>query len=212
MSTTEPAARAAPLVPADHGPLGLRERKKLKTRQSIQREAFQLFAEKGFDATSVDQIAAAAEVSASTFFRYFPTKEDVVVTEEYDPMLAVALRARPLDEPILDAIRRAVTDLVGQLLAADREELLFRAHLMETVPTLRARLMDEQLRSQDAVSALIAERTGRPPGDLEVTCAAAMIIAISSSVVRHWVRRGGTDDLAELFDRHLGLLSSGLRL
>jgi AcrR family transcriptional regulator len=196
----------------DQGTPGLRERKKLKTRQSIQREAFRLFAEKGYEATSVDQIAAAAEISPSTFFRYFPTKEDVVLTEEYDPMLAVALRARPADEPILEAIRQAVTDSANQILAADREELLFRAHLTFTVPALRARSMDEQLRSQDAVSVLIAERTGRDLDDLEVNCAAAMIIAISTVVVRHWVERGGTGDLAELFDHHLGLLSSGLRL
>jgi AcrR family transcriptional regulator len=192
--------------------LGLRERKKLKTRHTIQREAFRLFAEHGYDATSIDQIAAAAEISPSTFFRYFSTKEDVVVSDEYDPMLAVALRTRPADEPILDAIRHAISDLMNQMLAADRDELLFRARLTYTVPALRARSLEEQLRSQDAVAALIAERTGRSPNDLTVNCAAAMITAVAAVIVRHWVEGDGVDDLAELFDRHIALLSSGLHL
>jgi AcrR family transcriptional regulator len=206
MSAMEPSTTASSGTP------GLRERKKLKTRHTIQREAFRLFAEHGYDATSVDQIAAAAEISPSTFFRYFSTKEDVVVSDEYDPMLAVALRARPADEPILDAIRHAINDLMNQMLAADREELLFRARLTYTVSALRARSLEEQLRSQHAIAALIAERTGRTPNDLELNCAAAMITAVSAVVVRHWVERDGVDDLAELFDRHIGLLSSGLQL
>ncbi len=206
MSTTEPTTTT------DGRTHGLRERKKLKTRRTIQREAVRLFAEQGYDATSIDQIAAAAEVSPRTFFRYFPTKEDVVVTDDYDPMLAVALRARPADEPILDAVRHAVRDSANQTLTADRDELLVRARLTYTVPALRARSMEEQLRSQDAVAALIAERTGRAPDDLEVNCAAAMIVSIAAVVVRHWVDHDGIDDLAKLFDRHLSTLSSGLQL
>jgi AcrR family transcriptional regulator len=197
---------------SDRHPLSLRERKKIKTRHSIQAEAFRLFAEKGYDATSVDEIAAAAEVSPSTFFRYFPSKEDVVFEEDYDPLLARSLRARPPQEPVLDAIRHAVTDSVHLILAADREALLFLSRLIQSVPALRARSMEDQARSQRAVAALIAERLGRAPDDLEVNCVAATVVAISTTVVQHWVDGGGTEDLAQLFDRHLGLLSGGLQL
>ncbi|MGH3378360.1 MAG: TetR family transcriptional regulator, partial [Actinoallomurus sp.] len=77
--------------------LGLRERKKLKTRRSIQQHALRLIHEQGYEATTVEQIAEAAEVSPSTFFRYFPTKEDTILTDEYDPLIMESLRAQPPD-------------------------------------------------------------------------------------------------------------------
>ncbi|WP_405775938.1 TetR family transcriptional regulator [Streptomyces sp. NBC_00859] len=192
--------------------LGLRERKKLKTRRAIRRAAYRLFAEQGYAATAVDQIAEAAEVSPSTFFRYFPTKEDVVLDDEYAPVLGEALKSRPADEPIVDAIRHALTDSPARLVGAERDELLFRTRLAVTVPAIRARAADEQRRSQDAVAALIVDRTGREPDDLDVHCAAAAIIAVFSSVVRYWTEGGGSEDLAELYDRQLALLATGLRI
>ena len=74
---------------------GLRERKKQQTRAAIQREALRLIAERGYHATTCEQIAAAAEVSPATLFRYFPTKEDIVLQDGYDPVIASAVLARP---------------------------------------------------------------------------------------------------------------------
>ncbi|WP_328320439.1 acyl-CoA-like ligand-binding transcription factor [Streptomyces sp. NBC_00388] len=206
MSPRETPAPSAPPAP------GLRERKKLKTRQAIRREAYRLFAEHGYAATTVERIAGAAEVSPSTFFRYFPTKEDVVLDDEYAPMVSAALRSRPAGEPVVDAIRHALTGSLAGLLDADREELLFRIRLALTVPAIRIRAVEEQLRSQDAVAELIVERTGRPLGDLEVRCAAAAITAVFATVVRHWAEGGGAGDLARLYDRQLSLLAHGLRV
>lgn len=191
-------------------PLGLRERKKQKTLERIRREAYRLFAENGYEATTVDQIADAAEISPSTFFRYFPTKEDVVVQDEYDPALADAIRARPADEPMVDALLNALKGPLGQMLEQDREELLLRTRIMFSDPAIRARSVAEQQRSEDAIAAIIAERTGRDAADLEVKCAAAAIIAVFTTLVRHWVEGGGTEDLAGLYERHLPLLSRGL--
>src|SRR3954454_2338660 len=87
---------------------GLRERKKQKTRWAIQEHALRLFGEQGYDATTVEQIAAAAEVSPSTFFRYFPTKEDVVLQDDYDPMLIAAVDAVPADVGPVAALRQAM--------------------------------------------------------------------------------------------------------
>lgn len=200
--TSSPGAASAP---------GLRERKKRKTRQAIRREAFRLFAAQGYEATAVDQIAAAAEVSPSTFFRYFPTKEDVVLYHDDDPVLIEALTGRPADEPVMDAIRHSLADSLAQLLAADREELLFRARLTFSVPAIRARSMDEQLNNQAALAGLIAERAGLDVDDLGAKCAAATIVAVFTTVVWHWVDSGGVEDLTALHERHLGLLCHRLR-
>ncbi|MCX4403616.1 TetR family transcriptional regulator [Streptomyces sp. NPDC059837] len=191
-------------------PLGLRERKKQKTRERIRHEAYRLFAEHGYEATTVDQIADAAEVSPSTFFRYFPTKEDVVIQDEYDPALAQALRARPADEPIVEAIVSSLKGPMGQMLQQDREDLLLRTRLTFSDPAIRARNVAEQERSERTIADLIAERTGRAPGDLEVKCAAAAIIAVFTALVRHWAESDGQEDLAALYERHLPLLSRGL--
>jgi AcrR family transcriptional regulator len=192
-------------------PLSLRERKKLKTRENIKREAFRLFTERGFDATSVEQIAAAAEISASTFFRYFPTKEDVVLDDDYDSALAEALRSRPADESVIDALRNALKGALSQMLAEDRADLLFRTRLAASVPSIRARSLEDQLDSQTGIAAVIADRAGRDPADLEVKCAAAAIIAVCTAVVWHWTEHD-EEDLAELYDRQLGLLATGLGL
>lgn len=192
--------------------MSLRERKKRKVRQTIRQEAFRLFAEQGYQATTVDQIAAAAEVSPSTFFRYFTTKEAVILSDEYDPVLAEALARRPKGEPVITAVRHALTDSLLQVLQADRDELITRIRLTFTDPDIRARAMDEQLRNQDAAAEALAEHVGRPADDLEVKCAAAAIIAVSMTVLRHWVDGGGTADLAELYDRQLEVLATGLRL
>jgi AcrR family transcriptional regulator len=202
MSTKE-----TPAVP----PLSLRERKKLRTREAIRREAYRLFAEQGYEATTVDQIAEAAEVSPSTFFRYYPTKEDVVIVDDYDSALGDALRARPAGEPIMTSIRAALADSLGRIIESDRDELLLRTRLSFNDPAIRARSWDEQQRSQDALAAVIVERTGRSPDDVEVHCAAAAIIAVSAAVVRHWVERDGADDLVALYDQPFRLLAEGLR-
>ncbi|MET8809263.1 TetR family transcriptional regulator [Streptomyces sp. NPDC004546] len=191
-------------------PLGLRERKKQKTRERIRREAYRLFAEHGYEATTVDQIADAAEISSSTFFRYFPTKEDVVIQDEYDPALADAIRSRPAGEPIVDAILSSLKGTLGAMLQQDREDLLLRTRITFNDPAIRARNMAEQERSERAMAEVIAERTGRNAADLEIKCAAAAIIAVFTTLVRHWVEGDGKENLAALYERHLQLLSRGL--
>src|SRR2546422_11555826 len=117
---------------------GLRERKKLKTKEAIQREAMRLFQEQGYEATTIEQIAEAAEISPSTFFNYFPTKEDVVFNDPYDPIFISLFLARPSDEPLSVALRRTFSESLSGLLERDRDTILARVKLKVGVPALRA--------------------------------------------------------------------------
>jgi AcrR family transcriptional regulator len=94
---------------------GLRERKKQKTRWAIQEHALRLIAEQGYDATTVDQIAAAAEISPSTFFRYFPTKEDLIIEDEYDALMLDRLSKLDPAVPPMEAVRRVITGALAAM-------------------------------------------------------------------------------------------------
>src|SRR4029453_5997385 len=121
-----------------------RERKRTRTRLMIQSEALRLFAEKGYADTTVEEIADAAAISPRTFFRYFPTKEDVVLWDEYDPQVGELLAARPDDEPVAESFRAIMRETLAGLLRRDPNELLTRVRLLSSVPELRARVLEMQ--------------------------------------------------------------------
>src|SRR5215470_5069758 len=102
---------------------GLRERKKAKTRAAIQRHALRLFREQGYEATTVTQIADAAEVSESTFFRYFPTKEHLVLEDDLDDALMASFEAQPAGLTPVQAMRAALRDVFGTLPPEGRAEI-----------------------------------------------------------------------------------------
>src|SRR5713226_9710789 len=146
---------------------GLRERKKLKTKEAIQREALRLIAAQGYAETTIEQIAAAAEISPSTFFNYFPTKEDVVLFDRYDPLLESFMLALPQDEPLSRSIERALTMFAGAI-EADRNTILVRAKLGLEVPEVRARFWEELEKAQNLFAGIVAKRTGREAADFEL--------------------------------------------
>ncbi|GLV72521.1 hypothetical protein Shyhy02_05240 [Streptomyces hygroscopicus subsp. hygroscopicus] len=168
---------------------GLRERKKIKTRQAIRRAALRLFAEQGYEATPVDRIAAAADVSTSTVFRYFPAKEDIVLTDEYDVLMAEAIRERPPDEPPAVSLRHAVVGLLGPAAGAEREELLVRLALVQQVPTLRARMSGGLADNGVLLGEVLAERSGRAPDDFEVRVVVGAILGALREAVFHCLER-----------------------
>ncbi|KEF07213.1 TetR family transcriptional regulator [Streptomyces rimosus subsp. rimosus] len=190
---------------------GLRERKKIQTRQAIRRAAYRLFEEQGYDATPVDRIAEAADVSPSTVFRYFPTKEDIVLTDEYDPMLEAELRARPADEPMIESLRHVTVEALRRITVEERTELVQRARLMREVPAIRGRMAENTARDTDMISAVLAERSGRPADDLEIRVIAAALLAALQEALMRWVADGQRDDLEGLIDRAMDVLARGLR-
>jgi AcrR family transcriptional regulator len=148
--------------------LGLRERKKLRTRATIREQALRLFVEQGYAQTSIEQIAEAADISPSTYFRYFPSKEDVVMADDLDPILLKALAEQPLDLPPLTALRRAITKTLTELSQEDLERERERQQVIFSVPELRQAIMAELYRAIDMIATATAERLGRSPDDFEV--------------------------------------------
>ncbi|MBZ4318448.1 TetR/AcrR family transcriptional regulator [Streptomyces huiliensis] len=202
---TSPAAQPGPR-------LGLRERKKIQTRQAIRAAAYRLFEEQGYDATPVDQIAEAADVSPSTVFRYFPTKEDIVLTDEHDPLLGALLRSRPVDEPPLRAIRNTILEGMRDILGSDSPEMRVRNRLIRDVPSLRARSGEGMGGTARLLCTVLAERTGRPENDLELRVAATTVLAATQEAMMVWVDEGQTGDPLDYLHRALDLLERGLTL
>ncbi|MFD7403849.1 TetR/AcrR family transcriptional regulator [Streptomyces sp. NPDC059866] len=206
--TSMTAARTT--TPADRPQLGLRERKKIKTREAIRTATYELIEEQGYDATTIEQIADRAEVSPSTVFRYFPTKEDIVLTDEYDPLLLDELRQRPADEPWLESLRYVMRKAVGLGAHEDPRVTRLRTTLMTEVPAVRSRMMESMSATGDLLATAIAERTGRDPESLEVRVFTMSLMGGLMEVTRYWVRGGFREDFADLVDRAVDVFERGL--
>jgi AcrR family transcriptional regulator len=191
--------------------LGLRELKKQRTRAAIQEHAVRLFTEQGYDATTVEQIAAAAEVSPATFFRYFKTKEDVVIEDDYDPMLVAVLEAAPADLPPLRALRVALREAFAQLPEAEMRQIFERTKLIMSVPALRARSLDNMVGTINVLAPPLARRLGRSERDVGVRTFVGAVIGAWLAVFLEWIASDGKLDLADLMDEALGALDEGLR-
>lgn len=189
---------------------GLRERKRLRTRRQIQETAIRLIDEQGYDATTVEQIADASEVSPSTFFRYFPTKEDVVVTDEYDPVLLAALEAQDPSLTPVQAFRAVIGGgLFEEILRRDRRTFLRRINLVYGTPQLRARVLDGTREGAQMFAAVLARRQGLAEDDAGLRIAMRAILAVLTTVIEDWADEGGAGDLPKACDEALALLESG---
>ncbi|MEV6421940.1 TetR family transcriptional regulator [Streptomyces sp. NPDC051662] len=206
------AATSHTPLTAQQPQLGLRARKKLKTRSAIRRAAFGLIADQGYEATTIEQIAEASEVSPSTVFRYFPTKEDIVLTDEYDPVMASVLRSRPAGEPPLESVRFLFDQTLQSILTNEYDEAIQRTRLMVEVPAVRARVTETMSVSAKLLGDVLAERTGRAPDDLELRIFVAAMLSVVREVTLYWGERGNQDDLLVLVHRALDTVAEGLRL
>jgi AcrR family transcriptional regulator len=193
-------------------PAGLRERKKAKTRAAIREHAMRLFDEQGYAATTVDQIAEAAEVSPSTFFRYFPTKEDVVLTDDYDEPILDAFRAQPPEVHPAEAMIRAIREVFAAVTPAEWKAEQRRQRLVYLEPELQSRAMQQYVTMIGLVAAVIAERAGLPADDFSARVSAGALIGASLASLPPGMA-GGPDfsDLNRL-ERGLKLLQEGLPL
>jgi AcrR family transcriptional regulator len=199
------------------GAPGLRERKKAKTRAAIQDQAMRLFREQGYDGTTVEQIAEAAEVSPSTFFRYFGTKEDVVAYDALDPLVMAAWRSQPADVKPIEAMRKAMWDVFASMDQGDVDEMMDRGRLLFGQPELRQAAIGELVRTGRMVADELAARLGRPTDDFEVRVFAGATLGAIMAVLEPMIEdaslmKGSGADLLKMVDRALSFLDEGLPL
>jgi AcrR family transcriptional regulator len=187
----------------------LRQRKKERARLAIQEAALTLFERQGFDNTTVEEIAAVAEVSPSTVYRYFQTKDETVFWDPWDPVLVAALKRRPADEQPIDSLI-AVIDELWPVVEPEESTMRRRMRLILSEPALRSHISDHFDAGVDMVVRALAARSGRDDQDLELrvvvnTFVSALLVALTA-----WGREGG--DLLEFAQRAMSILSSGVRL
>jgi AcrR family transcriptional regulator len=204
------AAKCYP-VPVMDTDIGLRERKKLRTRAELTDAAFRLFTERGFDETTVEDIAEEVEVSPRTFFRYFDSKEDVVIGF-FDDMgleLRSALAARPQGESPFTAVREALRSLVDVYVSkADR--VIAAKRLSYDTSAIRARLLDKHARWENGVTEELATRLGvDAEADPRPRLIAAVALAAFSTAIGGWCSSRGRDDLHGLVDEALEAVAHG---
>lgn len=191
--------------------LGLRERKKRERRRCIEDAAIALFEEHGFDGTTVEQIAAAADIAPRTFFSYFPTKEDVVLADYSARLERIVdeLGGRPASEPPWDALRASFTEVALDYEAA-RSDLIRRFTIMAGNTTVFARSLQLQAGWEDALAEVLVQRAGRETEDLESRLLAAAALACMRSSLRHWLLTGHSSSLPELVQTCFGQIGTGL--
>lgn len=191
-----------------------RERNKARTRDAITEAALTLFAARGFDGTTVEDIADAADVAPRTFFRYFATKDDVVIgpTERELGRLIEALAARPADEPVLQSVRKAILAMADTL-EDHRRQLYLQTKLAETSPTLAARSLQLRAGFAEMVAVHVATRLGVDrDADLRPDLVAQATVSALGTAISAWARRGGTGDLVGIAREALDLLVAGFGL
>ena len=190
--------------------LGLRERKKLRTQQELSDAAVNLAIERGFDHVTTDDIAAAAEVSKTTFYRYYESKEDACLgkSTELQELLVDVLADRPADEPPLVAVQRAIM-AVADYFEHDREEVLRKGTLIRQTPSLAARNLEHQAAMETLLADFVAERLGNEDDDvaLRSRIIAASVMATLRATMDYWRDTEGRDELHPLMERSLALLA-----
>ncbi|MEV0429366.1 TetR family transcriptional regulator [Micromonospora sp. NPDC050495] len=188
------------------------ERKRQFVTDELVEAALQLLAQRGFHAVTVDDIVAAAGVSRRTFFRYFASKEDVVVQflAGMGAAIVEALAARPVDEPPSVALRHAAWVPVAAC-ADHSDRALPVVRLIMQTPALRARYLERQTQWRVGLAAELATRLGLDPeSDLYPTLAAGMTLTAIDAVLQRWQAGDEKDRLADLTERAMAIIAPAL--
>ncbi|MDH6627130.1 AcrR family transcriptional regulator [Streptomyces sp. LBL] len=201
-------------------PPGLRERKKQRTRDALLRAALELFTTRGYEQTTVDDIAEAVEVSQRTFFRYFANKEEAALSlqEIAETRFVESVRNRPAHEVPLEALRRAVLEGWDTVTEAIEEivpvELYLRMYrVIESTPVLLAAHLRRSAESEERIARMLAEREGL---DVDDDPRPRLMVAVFGAVIRVTERQWSTGEdfslaaIRELTERYLELVGPAL--
>ena len=196
-----------PAPPAASG-AGHPGRRRATSRAELEQAAFALFAVRGFEATTVEEIAAAAGIGRRTFFRYFPSKNDIPWGNFEDELerMRVRLKACPPEVPLMDAIRAALIDF-NRVAPAQVPLHRRRMELILRVPTLLAHSTLRFTAWREVVAEFAAERTGRRPDDLAPQAIAHAVLGVAIAAYEHWLDDPGSD-LGTLLDNSMRELSA----
>ncbi|KXO98744.1 hypothetical protein AXK60_12935 [Tsukamurella pseudospumae] len=164
--------------------LGLRERKKLRTRVTLRRVAYELFREQGFEETTVAQIAEAAEVSQATFFRYFATKDALILEDDYDAILLADVPPIDPGENLPAQILRGGADEFEALDPDEREIEMERGRLLYSSPKLRAAQARDVEATEEALVRAVLDNVTGPADPLAVRAAVGAMIGAVSALAR----------------------------
>ena len=191
----------------------LRALKKQRTRDAIVDAALKLFTEKGFAATTVEDIAAAAEVAPRTFYRYFPTKEDVAFTDQKveDEVMAKVIADRGDEESDIDLLTRAIRAVLT-VSEANVQRMAAMYHVILETPSIQARALQVMVETErKMVEALLAKGGATAEAELRARVLAASVAAAARSAFMFWLESGQRGSPQAACDHALALLRSGFQ-
>lgn len=184
--------------------VGLRARKKQRTADRLRRVALEQFASRGFDAVTVDDIVDGADVSKTTFYRYFESKDDVLLGTATDrlELMRSALLARPPDEATLDAVRNAFL-AVAEHYELERDRTLTVGRILRTTPALAARNQEQQTAWEALLRDYFADRGGTRAPELRHCVLAANVVAALRVAMDYWATTDAATGLPDVVDAAL---------
>jgi len=197
--------------------LPLRERKKLRTRRALADAALRLFTEKGFDATTLEDLTEEAEVSRSTFFRFFPAKEAAAIEAEAELWTAylAALTGCDLSGPVLSELHQTLAAAATGLDPGWDDRFVATRRVIAAEPALLRYVEHYRAGIKDQVAACLADKLELHPEDLRLHILAELATTAFSLSGRHWVRHGGHGGrkaLLQGFDRAVKAIPASLDL
>lgn len=191
---------------------GLRERKRSASIRRIQEAALDLFDQRGFENVTIEEIAEAADVSPSSVYRYFGTKEGLVLYDEFDFRLIDAVAEELASHPPVEAVRRALSSVMAAFFGRDEELARRKIGYALEEPHLHAAMTQQVDQFSQLVADALARAANRKSDELEVQVIASTLVWALTAAARKWHAEGYVRPLPALLEEALGVVERGLRL